>query len=46
MGLRTSLTTLLTEGLEEDEGTKFMEWGANTEMLLTKPNPDLSKGDF
>ena len=40
------LTTSLTGGLEEDEGTKCVEWGADTEMLSTKPNPDLSKGNF
>ena len=34
-GLTVSLTTLLTEGSEEDEGTKFVEWGADTEMLST-----------
>ena len=45
-GLMVSLTTLLTEGSEEDEGIKFVEWGANTEMFSTKPNPDLSEGDF
>ena len=45
-GLTVSLTTLLTEGSEKDEGTKFVEWGANTEMFSTKPNPDLSEGDF
>ena len=45
-GLTVSLITSLTEGSEEDEGTKFVEWGANTEMLSTKPNPNLSEGDF
>ena len=40
------LTTSLTEGSEEDERTKFVEWGADTEMLSIKPNPDLSEGDF
>ena len=44
--LIVSLTTSLTEGSEEDEGTKCMEWGADTEMLSTKPIPDLSEGDF
>ena len=47
MGLTTSLTggltVSLTEGSEEDEGTKFMEWGADTKMLSTKPNLDLSE---
>ena len=42
-GLTVSLTALLTEGSEEDEGTKCVEWGADTEMLSTKPNPDLSE---
>ena len=45
-GLIVSLTTSLIEGSEEDERTKFVEWGADTEMLLTKPNPDLSEWDF
>ena len=45
-GLTVSLTTSLTEGSEEDEGIKCVEWGADTEMLSTKPIPDLSKGDF
>ena len=45
-GLTVSLTTSLTEGSEEDEGTKCVEWGADTKMLSTKPNPDLSEGDF
>ena len=40
------LTTSLTEGSEEDEGTKGVEWGADTEMLSTKPNPNLSEGEF
>ena len=40
------LTTSLIEGSEEDEGTKFVECGADTEMLLTKPNPYLSEEDF
>ena len=40
-GLTVSLTTSLTEGSEEDEGTKCVEWGADTEMLSTKPIPDL-----
>ena len=42
-GLTISLTTSLTEGSEEDEGTKFMEWGVDTEMLSTKPNQNLSE---
>ena len=42
-GLTVSLTISLTEGSKEDEGTKFMEWGADTEMLSTKPNLDLSE---
>ena len=41
--LTISLTASLTEGSKEDEGTKCVEWGANTEMLSTKPNPDLSE---
>ena len=45
-GLTVSLITSLTEVSEEDKGTKFVEWGADTEMLSTKPNPDLSKKDF
>ena len=40
------LTTSLTKGSEEDEGTKFVEWGADTEMLSTKPNLDLLERDF
>ena len=35
------LTVSLTGNSEEEEGTKFMEWGANIEMLSTKPYPDL-----
>ena len=42
-GLTVSLIASLTEGLEEDEGIKCVEWGADTEMLSTKPNPDLSE---
>ena len=34
-GLIVLLTISLIEGLEEDEGTKFVEWGADTEMLST-----------
>ena len=45
-GLTVSLTTSLTKGSEEDEGTKCVEWGVDTEMLSTKPIPDLSEGDF
>ena len=45
-GLTVSLTASLTKGLEEDEGTKCVEWGADTEVLSTKPIPDLSEGDF
>ena len=45
-GLTVSLIASLTEGSEEDEGTKCVEWGADTEMLSTKPNPDLSEEDF
>ena len=45
-GLTVSLTTSFTKGSKEDEGIKFVEWGADTEMLSTKPNPDLSEGDF
>ena len=36
----------LTKGSEEEEGTKFVEWGADTEMLSTKPKLVLSEGDF
>ena len=39
--LTVSLTNSLTEGSEEDEGTKFVEWGADTEILSTKPNLDI-----
>ena len=45
-GLTVSLTASLIEGSEEDEGTKCVEWGADTEMLSIKPNPDLSEEDF
>ena len=45
-GLTVSLTTSLTEGSKEDEGTKFVEWGADTKMLLTKPNLDCQKETF
>ena len=45
-GLTVSLTASLTEGSEEDKGTKCMEWRADTKMLSTKPNPDFSEGDF
>ena len=45
-GLIVSLTTSLTEGSEENEGTKCVEWGVDTEMLSIKPNPNLSEGDF
>ena len=45
-GLTVSLTTSLTEGSKEDEGTKFVEWRVDAEMLSTKPNPDLLEGDF
>ena len=45
-GLIVSLTTSLTEGSEENEGTKCVEWGTDTEMLSTKPNPNLSEWDF
>ena len=37
----TGLTFLLTRDTEK--GTKFVEWGVNTEILSTKPNPDLSE---
>ena len=42
-GLTVSLIILLTKGSEEDD---FVEWGVDTEMLSTKPNPDLLEGDF
>ena len=45
-GLTTSLTTSLTGGLKEDEGTKIVELGADTFMISTKPNLVLLKGDF
>ena len=45
-GLTVSLTTSFTKGSEDDEGTKSVEWGAGTEMLSTKPNPNLSETDF
>ena len=45
-GLIVSPTTSLIEGSEEDEGTQFVEWGVDTEMLSTKPNLNLSEGDF
>ena len=44
--LTEGLTTLHTGGSEEEEGTKFMEWGVDTKMLSTKRKPVLSKGDF
>ena len=44
--LTEGLTTLFTGGSEEEEGTKFVEWGVATEMLSTKLKPVLSKGDF
>ena len=34
-GLTVSLTISLTEGSEEDEGIKFLEWEADTEILST-----------
>ena len=40
------LTTSLTGGSKEDEGTKIVELGADTFMISTKPNPVLLKGDF
>ena len=40
------LTASLTRGSEEDEGIKFVELGANTFMLSTKPKLVLSEGDF
>ena len=46
VSLTEGLTTLLIGGSEEEEGTKFMEWGADTEMLSTKPKLVLSDGDF
>ena len=39
--LTVSLTTSFTKGSEEDEETEFVKWKADTEMLSTKPNPDL-----
>ena len=40
------LTTSLTRGSEEDEGTKIVELGVDTLMLSTKPNPVLSEETF
>ena len=40
------LTASLTKGSEEEEGTKFVEWGADTEMLSTKSEPVLLERDF
>ena len=40
------LTTSLTRGSEEDEGTKIVELGVDTLMLSTNPNLVLSEGDF
>ena len=31
---------------EEEEGIKFVEWGAGTEVLSKKSKPVLSEGDF
>ena len=45
-GLTVSLTASLIEGSEKDEGTKYVEWGVDIEMLSTKPNPNLLEGDF
>ena len=44
--LTEGLTTSLIGGSEEEEGTNFMEWGVDTEMLSTKPKTVLSEGDF
>ena len=44
--MTVSLITSLIEGSETDEGTKCVEWGADTEMLSTKPIPDLLEEDF
>ena len=46
ISLTEGLTTSLTGGSEEEEGTKFREWGAGTKMLSTKPKPILLEGDF
>ena len=40
------LTASLTKGSEEEEGTKFVEWDADTEMLSTKPKLVLLEGNF
>ena len=40
------MTASLTKGSKEEEGTKFVEWGADTEMLSTKPKLVLSEEDF
>ena len=40
------LTTSLTGGSEEDEGTKTAKLGVDTSILSTKPNPVLSQETF
>ena len=40
--LTKGLIASLTGGLEEEEGTKFVEGGADTEILSTKPKPVLN----
>ena len=44
--LTEGLKVSLTGGSEVEEGTKFVECGADIEMLSTKPKPVLSEGDF
>ena len=44
--LTEGLTAPLIRGLEEEEGTKFVKWGAGTEMLSAKPKLVLFEGDF
>ena len=36
----------LTHRGSGEEGTKFVEWGADTVMLSIKPKPVLLEGDF
>ena len=44
--LTVGLMASLTKGSEEEEGTKFVEWGADTEMLSTKPKLVFLEGNF
>ena len=45
-GVTSTDLVSLTRVLEEEEGTKFVEWGADTEMLSTKPKLVLLEGNF